>query len=947
MTLSEDYIEHFGVGHDDAPPGPGSGRFRWGSGDNPGQHQFNFISEYNQYKKTGMTDGEIAKIMLGEHKKSVDIRAQLTIAKSDIRRMNRERALKILDEEDGNVSAAARKMGMSESSLRSLLDPIKAERNDRYQATANMLKKVVDEKGIIDISSDANLLIGVPKNTLDVAVTILENQGYVKSYVKIPQLGTQHETSVRVLATPDKSYGTIQKEKLNVKPIREFTPDTGKTWWTPKFPSSVKSDDVYIRYEEEGGREKDGIVEIRRGVPGLDLDGSNYAQVRIAVDGTHYMKGMAMYSDDVPEGYNFIYNTNKSKGTPKEKVFKELKKDTNGEVDKDNPFGALIKGPKEKDGVLMPGGQHEYVDPVDGKKKLSPINKLQEEGDWDSWSKTLSSQFLAKQPLKLINQQLDVSIAAKQAEYDQIKSLTNPVVKKKLLEEYARKCDANAADLSAKGFKGQKFQVILPVTTMKDTEIYAPQFENGETVALVRYPHGGVFEIPILKVNNNDPKAKKIMGGFKDAIGININVCDRLSGADCDGDTALVIPMTSNKINISSVPPLKELEGFDGKVLYKLPDSAPQMKPRTKQTQMGIVSNLITDMTVGNADMHEIAKAVRHSMVVIDAEKHHLDYKQSEKDHDIINLKKTYQGVNPVTGQAKGASTILSKAKSSVHIPRRKELTDTKKMTPEQLKRWNEGKIVWIETGETKLQQINDPKKMTSDELKLYNAGKKVYRETNKLKTMEVSRMDTVDDARELVRDKNNEKEMAYANYANTLKDLANQARKELRSIKPEPINQSAKKTYVKEVADLEAKLITAQSNNPRERMAQAAANIEANNKIAANPDMDFEHRQRTKAIALNKARAAMGAKKEKINITEREWEAIQAGAISTSKLIKILNNADSDLVKKLATPKEGAKLSSGQMAAIAAMYKSGRYTQKEIADKFGVSVSTVINVVS
>lgn len=942
----KDYLEHVGVGHDDSPPGPGSGRYVWGSGKNPGQHQMNFISEYNNYKKTGLTDGEIAKIMLGPYKKSVDLRAQLTIAKADIRKMNRQRAMKVLDECDGNVSEAARRLGMkNESSLRSLIDPIKAERNDRYEATANMLKKVVDEKGIIDISSDANLLLGVPKNTMDVAVSMLENQGYIKTYIKVPQLGTTHETSIRVLATPDKTYGQIQKEKLNVSPIREFTPDSGKTWFVPEFPESISSDRVYIRYNEQGGREKDGVIELRKGVEDLSLNGSNYAQVRIAVDGSHYMKGMAMYSDEVPKGYDVIYNTNKSEGTPKEKVFKELKRTESGEIDIDNPFGALIKSPKEKDGEILPGGQHHYIG-KDGKDHLSAINKLQDEGDWDSWSRTLSSQFLSKQPLKLINQQLDVSIKAKQAEYDDIMRLTNPVVKKKLLEEFARKCDANASDLSAKGFKDQAFQVILPVTSMKDTEVYAPQYKNGEQVALIRYPHGGIFEIPILKVNNNQPDAKKILGKAKDAIGININVCDRLSGADMDGDTAMVIPMSSNNIKIDSIPPLKELEGFDGKAMYKLPEGGRVMSEGDKQTQMGVVSNLITDMTVGGAKFDEIAKAVKHSMVVIDAVKHKLDYRQSEKDNDIIALKKKYQGFNEKTGQVKGASTILSKAKSEARVPNRKELTDVNKMTPEQKKRWDEGKIVWVSTGETMKKQITDPKKMTSEELKLYNSGKKVYRETNTPKTQKTTKMDLVDDAMELVRDKSNPKEVAYANYANSLKDFANNARKESRSIKPEPVNQSAKRTYAKEVSSLNGKLLTALSNNPKERIAQALGNKMANEMINRNPGMDFEHRQRAKAVALNKARAAVGAKKEKVNITDKEWEAIQANAISTNKLIKILNNADSDLVKKLATPRTGLKLSPSQIALIKSMYNSGNYTQKDIADKFGVSVSTVLGYV-
>lgn len=80
------------------------------------------------------------------------------------------------------------------------------------------------------------------------------------------------------------------------------------------------------------------------------------------------MKGMAIYSDDIPDGYDIVYNTNKKSGTkviPDEgdsgTVMKPLKIDEGtGEVDKSNPFGALIKA----------GGQREYVD-QNGETQLS------------------------------------------------------------------------------------------------------------------------------------------------------------------------------------------------------------------------------------------------------------------------------------------------------------------------------------------------------------------------------------------------------------------------------------------------------------------------------------------------------------------------------------------------------------------------------------------------
>lgn len=961
MRISEDELFHVGVGHEDDPPGRGSGRYGWGTGDNPAQHQFDFLSEVKVLKKRGIKDAEIAKMLLGEHATTTNLRAEIAIETKKQRQLNRARAIQLLDECNGNVSEVARKMGKNESSVRSLLDPVIAERTNKYENTAEMLKKRIDESpsGIVDVSKATEYSLGVTDSTKKVAIAMLEKEGYVKSWVQIPQMGTEHKTSVMVLAkqeegeTSKDTFARIQKNKFEISPIQDYTPDEGKTWWTPEFPESMDSKRIMIRYAEEGGKEKDGVIEINPNATDLSLEGSRYAQVRIAVDGTHYMKGMAIYTDEkLPDGIDVVYNTNKHLGTSKEKVFKELKKvtlpDGTEVVDKDNPFGALIRSPKEKDGVITRGGQHYYTG-EDGKQYLSPINKLQDEGDWDSWSRNLSSQFLSKQPLKLIKQQIDLSVADKKTELEKINNLTNPVIKKKMLEDFASGCDANAADLSVKGFKNQAFQVLLPIPEMKDNEIYAPNFNDGDTVALVRYPHGGTFEIPVLKVNNKQPNAKKIMQGASDAVGINSKVAEQLSGADFDGDTALVIPMTSNRITVKSKSYFDDLKNFDAKEIYKLPDDAPKMKNRTKQNLMGQVTNLITDMTVQGANEKEIVKAVKHSMVVIDAEKHHLDYKQSAIDNDIKTLKDKYQKrVDPETGnETSGASTIFSRAGAKTRIDQRKEVTDTKKMTPEELKRWEEGKKVWRSTEEKIIERIKDPKKMTPEELTQYNAGKKVYRTTNKNKQTEVHRMDTVDDARDLVRDKNNSKEMAYADYANELKRMANQARKEARSIKAYPVDQSAKKTYAEEVKSLDTKLRVAQSNAPRERQAQVIANSIVSEKFKSNPDMDYEHRQRERSRALTEARAMVGAKKEPVVITDKEWDAIQAGAVSFTKLNQILNNTDQDAFKKRATPKTSTtNLTSSQLSLIKAMSNSGMYTNKEIADRLGISASTVSSVI-
>lgn len=970
--MYENELIHAGVAHDDNPPGRGSGRYGWGTGENPGQHQFDFLSEVSRLKNKGLSQAEIAGVLLGpkEYDKdgnptkfhnSTDLRVEIGIATKVKRQLDYQRAIKLYDECNGNKSEAARRMGINESSFRSLINPEIVNRTNQYENTAKIIKEAVDKKGIIDVSSGVEIGLGITDSTKKIAVAMLEKEGYVKTKIMLDQPGgAGKKTTVNVLAPPGMTRAEIQANKTNVQQIQDYTPDKGKTWWTPEFPELIDEKRIYVRYKEDGGADKDGVIELRPGVEDISLDGSSYAQVRIGVKNGGYMKGMAVYGD-IPEGYDIVYNTNKKKGTPLldpanvydpidgefkgggKEVLKRMKiNKKTGEIDRDNPFGALIKSPTEKDGVVTAGGQRHYIG-KDGKEHLSLINKLRDEGDWDSWSRNLASQFLSKQPIKLINQQIELSVASKQAELDEILALTNPVIKKRLLNDFAQGCDSNAAKLSVKGFRKQAFQVLLPIPTLKDNEIYAPNYKDSDTVALCRYPHGGTFEIPILTVNNKHPDAIKMLPkGTKDAVGINPRVAEILSGADFDGDTALVIPVKSNNIKIASTKPLDELKGFDPKT-YALPDSAPNIKNHTKQNQMGQVTNLINDMTVGGATNREIAKAVRHSMVVIDSEKHHLDYKKSAKDNDILELKKTYQGINPETGRVKGASTILSRAGAKTFADDYKEVTDTKKMNAEQLKRWNEGKKIYVPTGKTTLKQITDPDKMTEEELEVYKQGKKVYRDSGKPKQKKVYQMDLVDDAMDLVRDPNNDKELAYAKYANELKGLGNAARKVYRETPTVPVNTSSKKIYAEEVASLKRKLTIAKSNQPKERQATAIMNAMTREIFEANPDMDFEHRQREKARCMSIARAQVGAKRDLIEITDREWDAIQANAISTNTLEQIIDNTNIDALKKRATPRNASStISSGQIRRIKAMLNSGMYTQAEIAEQFGISTSTI-----
>lgn len=892
-SIAEDNLMHYGTPRH-------SGRYPWGSGDNPYQRSGDFLSRIEELKSQGLTETEIAKAM---GMSTTQYRAQKSLAKDERRALDVARA-KSLREDGLSLNEIAREMGFAnDSSVRSLLNERSEARMNQAKKTAEFLKEQIAEKGMIDVGTGVERELGISKEKLKEALAILEAEGYPVYGGRIQQATNPGKhTTLQVVCPP----GTEHKEIYdydNIHSVKDYISyDDGESFRKSfVYPESMDSSRLKIRYAEDGGIDKDGVIEIRRGVEDLSLGESHYAQVRILVDGNRYLKGMAVYSDDLPDGVDVVFNTNKKQGTPTGDV---LKKITN---DPENPFGSLIKEHGGQSYYDDPNGK--YTDPVTGKKQsLSLINKRAEEGDWGEWSDHLPSQFLSKQSMTLINKQLDLATKDKFAEFDEICSLTNPTVKKALLKSFADDCDSAAVHLQAAALPRQKYQVILPVTDMKDDEVYAPNYKNGEKVALIRYPHGGTFEIPILTVNNKQPTAKRMLDNALDAIGINSKVAERLSGADFDGDTVMVIP-TGGKVKVTSTPPLKGLEGFDPKLEYGGKKEGTFKPMKNTQTEMGKISNLITDMTLKGATQDELARAVRHSMVVIDAEKHKLDYKQSERDNGISALKKKYQGTVDENGRYhEGAATLISRAKSETSVLKRKG-----------------SPIIDKETGEQRYKEVYEE-----------------YTDKNgkvKVRTQASTKMAETKDARTL--SSGTPQEEAYADYANNMKSLANRARREMMNTGKIAYSASAKRTYQAEVDSLEAKLNVALKNAPRERQAQILANAAVKAKKQENPDMTKGEIKKANQQALTAARNSVGAKREPIQITDREWEAIQAGAISENRLTQIINNVDTDKLRQRATPRATTTLSSAKVNKIASMNASG-YTTAEIAEALGVSASTV-----
>jgi len=866
-----------------------SGRYPWGSGLEPQEHNRGFLGYVAELKTKGVTDTNIAK---GLGITTTQLRAAKSIAKNETQKADAAQALRLKNKGMSNVAIGER-MGINESSVRSLLNPALTEKRNVLMSTSNMLKDKLADGSYLDIGEGTENHLAISKTKLSTAVALLQERGYEVHKIQAPNVGVggNKKTTIKVLAPPGTKYVDIVKNPDKIKTVAAYSEDGGLSYIGVKPPVNVDSKRIGIRYAEQGGTNADGVIYVRPGVPDISLGTSRYAQVRIAVDGTHYLKGMAMYKDGLPAGVDLQFNTNKHDTGNKLDTMKK-------QSDEENPFGATVR-------------QKTYLG-KDGKQHQSPMNVVNEEGDWNDWSRSLSSQVLAKQSTGLAKRQLDLAYKSRVDEFDEISKLTNPVVKQKLLESFADGAESASVHLKAAALPGQATRVILPIESLKENEVYAPNFRNGTTVALVRFPHGGTFEIPEVRVNNKHAESRSTIGEARDAIGIHPKVAERLSGADFDGDTVLVIP--NDKRELKTTSPLKGLENFDPKEAYKEYPGMVPMTARAKQQQMGDVSNLITDMTIKGARNDELARAVRHSMVVIDAEKHNLNYRQSYVDNGIASLKETYQGRGK-SGRLAGASTIISRSgNAAIKVPEKvlRKASQGGSVDPKS------GEKIYVQTGASYVNK---------------NTGKTVVKLTTSKPLLETNNAHTLSSGMPI--------EEVYANHSNRLKALANSARKEALATGRIDYSNSAALTYKHEVAQLNSALNLALKNKPLERQAQLLANAMVAAKIRDNPGMENADLKKIKGQALNTARDRVGAKKQEIHITDQQWAAIQAGAITTSRLRSILENANTERIRELATPRATLEVTPSKLALAEARLASG-FTQAEVADSLGIPVSTL-----
>ena len=930
-----------------------SGRYPW----DPLLHlpkNYKFIEDRDEMKKRGLSDNEIAKQM---GLSTTVYRSKVTIAKEELKQYNMQRISK-LQSEGMIIDDIAKTIGTTGQTVRNYLEeiknPNKSARAKRVQteAVADTLKDAVKRSKYIDVGKGVEIQMGISKEKLKSGLNALVESGeYEVHNLRIAQVTDKNNsTPVKVLTKKGVERSEIYKNMDKVRPVEEFAINgDARMFQQMERPKSIGWDRVHIRYAipegqkghgtNDDGAMMDGAMFLRPGVKDLNLGKASYAQVRIAVGDTHYLKGMALYGTEemfkgIPKGTDIIFNTNKTANKTPQEVLKELKKNPEGgaPIDGPNPFGATVKRQNtlvdaKGNPVYKPGVKDRFGNKV---PQIGSVNIVNEEGDWSSWSKALSAQFLSKQPTTVVHERLKATMKQVQDEYESIQKVTNPVIKKQLMESFVSDLESKQVHMKAAAPKGFQGHVILPVPDMKENEVYAPNYKNGEKVVLIRYPHGGRFEIPELTVNNNSVARKMISKDSPDAIGIHPKVASKMSGADFDGDTAYVIP--NNKGKFKSRDSLKELKNFDPNMYADKPGIFTPITKRYQQTLMGVVSNLITDMTLQGAPSNEIARAVKHSMVVIDAEKHKLNYKRSAEENGIDALMKRYmthidkvkygelERYNPKTRRVDkvidpdklkkdltpgkeytSASTIISRHKQSV-------ITDGYQVeVPDPKSKSGGTKMVWRNKKETYL--VN----MVKDA--------NVFLGPNATKT-----------------------EHHYADYINELKAFKNKVDSEMSGIKMPARDPKAAKIYAEEVLSMKDKVNQVKINRIKERQAQRMAEVSSKAEIARRSEDEVlkkDEISRIKQQALNKERYMVGAERTHVTITDEEWDAVQSNAVSGTLLKELVSFMDDSQLKSLATPRPNKQMTDARKSKAKALLANG-YTIAQVAEALGVSSSTI-----
>jgi predicted transcriptional regulator len=203
-----------------------SGRYPYGSGEDPYQGCRDFLGRVKEMKANGMSERDIAEAMGLVNEKgepsSTLLRREMTIAKDEVRIYQVQTAKRLKEKEGMGATEIGRQMGLPESTVRSLLDAGKEAKMYQSRETADFIRDMIEKKGMIDVGTGVEKELGISKEMLEVAITRLQDEGYPVYKGGIPQATNPgQQTNQRVICPK----GTEHKEIYQFDKIHPLNED--------------------------------------------------------------------------------------------------------------------------------------------------------------------------------------------------------------------------------------------------------------------------------------------------------------------------------------------------------------------------------------------------------------------------------------------------------------------------------------------------------------------------------------------------------------------------------------------------------------------------------------------------------------------------------------------------------------------------------------------------
>ena len=180
--VDAEVLEHYGMPRR-------SGRYPWGSGENPYQHGDDFLSRVESLKKDGWEETP-DNIRNTFGMTTTQYRTEKSLCKDERRMLDVSRA-KSLKEDGLGATEIGRQMGISESTVRSLLNADSESRMKQARNAADFMREQVDKKGMVDVGKGVERELHISEEKMNQALTILEREGYHVYNGRFPQATTR------------------------------------------------------------------------------------------------------------------------------------------------------------------------------------------------------------------------------------------------------------------------------------------------------------------------------------------------------------------------------------------------------------------------------------------------------------------------------------------------------------------------------------------------------------------------------------------------------------------------------------------------------------------------------------------------------------------------------------------------------------------------------------